>query len=68
MSNQEYDSLYDELSALENKTGVILAGSPTADVGYEAGGELPKVLALLVMTSPISPFPLVTAFSSLPSR
>ncbi len=42
MSNQEYDSLYDELSALENKTGVILAGSPTVNVGYEAVDELPK--------------------------
>ena len=29
MSNYEYDALYDELSALEKETGVILSGSPT---------------------------------------
>lgn len=42
MSNLEYDRLYDELAALEEKTGVILAGSPTVSVGYEAVDELPK--------------------------
>lgn len=42
MSNLEYDSLYDELVALEEKTGVTLAGSPTVSVGYEAVDELPK--------------------------
>lgn len=42
MSNFEYDKLYDELTALEEKTGVVLAGSPTASVGYEAVEELPK--------------------------
>ena len=42
MSNFEYDRLYDELDALEKKTGVTLAGSPTAHVGYEAVDELPK--------------------------
>lgn len=42
MSNFEYDKLYDELAALEEKTGVILAGSPTVSVGYEAVDELPK--------------------------
>ena len=29
MSNLEYDTLYDELQVLEEKTGVTLAGSPT---------------------------------------
>lgn len=43
MSNFEYDRLYDELSALEAETGVVLAGSPTVTVGYEALEELPKV-------------------------
>lgn len=42
MSNFEYDRLYDELTALEEKTGVIFANSPTIHVGYEAVDELPK--------------------------
>ena len=42
MSNFEYDRLYDELVELEQKTGVVLAGSPTVTVGYEALDELPK--------------------------
>ena len=28
LSNQEYDALYDELAALEKKTGTILRNSP----------------------------------------
>lgn len=42
MSNLEYDRLYDELVQLEKETGIILAGSPTQTVGYEAVEELPK--------------------------
>ncbi len=42
MSNFEYDRLYDELMGLEKRTGVIIANSPTAHVGYEAVDELPK--------------------------
>lgn len=42
MSNYEYDRLYDELEGLERETGIILAGSPTQHVGYEAVDELPK--------------------------
>lgn len=42
MSNAEYDELYDELLLLESKTGTILAGSPTVNVGYEAVDLLPK--------------------------
>ncbi|MBD5504721.1 MAG: NAD-dependent DNA ligase LigA [Lachnospiraceae bacterium] len=42
MSNFEYDRLYDELTRLEEITGVILADSPTVHVGYEAVEELPK--------------------------
>ncbi|MDR0221506.1 MAG: NAD-dependent DNA ligase LigA [Lachnospiraceae bacterium] len=42
MSNNEYDRLYDELEGLEKITGVILAGSPTQQVGYEAVAELAK--------------------------
>ena len=42
MSNYEYDRLYDELTALEEETGIILTNSPTVHVGYEAVDELPK--------------------------
>ena len=42
MSNLEYDKLYDELVALEKETGIILANSPTQNVGYEILSELPK--------------------------
>ena len=42
MSNLEYDRLYDELCQLEQETGVVLAGSPTVTVGYEALDSLPK--------------------------
>ncbi|MDE7017513.1 MAG: NAD-dependent DNA ligase LigA, partial [Lachnospiraceae bacterium] len=42
MSNFTYDQLYDELAALEEETGIVLANSPTAQVGYEAVEELPK--------------------------
>lgn len=42
MSNLEYDRLYDELVQLEAETGIVLAGSPTQTVGYEAVEELPK--------------------------
>lgn len=42
MSNLEYDRLYEELQDLETRTGVVLSGSPTVSVGYEAVDELPK--------------------------
>ena len=42
MPNVEYDALYDELSALEKETGIVLADSPTVSVGYEAVDQLPK--------------------------
>ncbi len=42
ISNYEYDRLYDELKALEDETGMVLAGSPTQHVGYEVISELPK--------------------------
>ena len=43
MSNQEYDALYDELAALEEKTGTILSNSPTQKVGYTVLSNLVKV-------------------------
>lgn len=42
MTNAEYDSLYEELEALEKNTGVVLAGSLTNRVGYEILESLPK--------------------------
>lgn len=51
MSNREYDSLYDELFALEKESGVVLAGSPTQRVGYEVLSELPKERHLSQMLS-----------------
>lgn len=42
MSNYEYDALYDELLALEEELGIVLAGSPTVNVGYEVLSDLPK--------------------------
>lgn len=42
MSNYEYDRLYDELQGLEQETGIVVAGSPTAFVGYEVLSDLPK--------------------------
>ena len=42
MSNVEYDALYDTLNALEKETGIVLADSPTVNVGYEAVEQLPK--------------------------
>ena len=42
MSNYEYDALYNELEELEKRTGTVLSGSPTLQVGYEAVDSLPK--------------------------
>ena len=42
MSNREYDALYDQLEKLEKETGIVLADSPTVNVGYEAVDALPK--------------------------
>ena len=43
ISDAQYDKLFDELSALEKETGIILASSPTQRVGHEVLSELPKV-------------------------
>lgn len=42
MTNLEYDRFYDELAALEKETGMVMANSPTINVGYEVVSELPK--------------------------
>ncbi len=43
MSDKQYDDLYDELAALEKKTGVVLSGSRTQSVGYEVSSALKKI-------------------------
>ncbi len=43
VSDFEYDKLYDELMKLEKDTGVILANSPTQNVGYTVLSNLTKV-------------------------
>lgn len=43
ISDFEYDKLFDELSALEQETGFVMAVSPTQTVGYEVKSELVKV-------------------------
>lgn len=43
MSDFEYDKLYDELVSLENETGIILANSPTQNVGHQVLSSLTKV-------------------------
>ncbi len=43
MSDFEFDTLYDELVALETETGVIYANSPTQKVGYSVVDHLVKV-------------------------
>lgn len=51
MSDREYDALYDELVNLETETGIVLAGSPTRQVGYEVVGALTKATHDIPMLS-----------------
>ena len=51
MSNYEYDKLYDELTALEEKTGMVMNHSPSIHVGYETISELPKESHIVPMLS-----------------
>ena len=43
MSDYQYDRLTDELAELEAQTGVVLAGSPSVNVGYAVMDALEKV-------------------------
>ena len=43
VSDAVYDRLFDELSALEQKTGIVLSNSPTQTVGYAPVSTLRKV-------------------------
>lgn len=42
MSNKEFDDLFDQLKQMEEETGIVLANSPTHNVGYEPVESLPK--------------------------
>lgn len=44
LSDAQYDALFDELTALEKETGMILPNSPTQRAGYEAKSALEKVV------------------------
>ncbi len=43
LSDFEYDKLYDELVNLEKNTGIVLANSPTQNVGYTVLSNLTKI-------------------------
>ena len=43
VSDAVYDRLFDELAALEQKTGIVLSNSPTQTVGYAPVSSLRKV-------------------------
>ena len=43
MSDYEWDKLYDELVTLEYVTGIVLANSPTHNVGFSVADELKEV-------------------------
>ena len=43
MSDYEWDKMYDELINLEEETGIVLANSPTHNVGYSVADELKEV-------------------------
>lgn len=42
VSDTVYDRLFDELAALEQKTGCVMSNSPTQTVGYSVVSSLPK--------------------------
>ena len=44
MSDYEWDKLYDELTTLEYTTEIVLADSPTHNVGYSVADELKEVV------------------------
>jgi len=43
VTNEKYDSMFNELENLENETGIVMTNSPTHTVGYEVNGKLEKV-------------------------
>ena len=51
VSDQQYDRLFDELTALEKKTGIVMSNSPTQTVGYPSVSELPKTTHTIPLLS-----------------
>lgn len=51
MTDAEWDRLFDKLKEMEEKTGIIMAGSPTQKVGYEVKSSLSKVRHTVPMLS-----------------
>lgn len=43
MPDYEWDKMYDELINIEEETGIVLANSPTHNVGYSVADELKEV-------------------------
>lgn len=43
MPDYEWDKMYDELINLEEETGIVLANSPTHNIGYSVADELKEV-------------------------
>lgn len=60
VADDVYDYMYDELLALEERTGVCMANSPTQTVGYPVVSALPKVAHDI----PLLPQPLTMSFWS----
>ena len=51
VSDAVYDRLFDELAALERKTGIVLSNSPTQTVGYAPVSALRKVTHTIPLLS-----------------
>jgi len=51
VSDAVYDRLFDELAALEQKTGIVLSNSPTQTVGYAPVSALRKVRHIIPLLS-----------------
>ena len=70
VSDAVYDRLFDELAALERKTGIVLSNSPTQTVGYTPVSALRKVrhtIPLLSMDKTIQTDDLVAMLTVAPA-
>lgn len=51
VSDEAYDRLFDELTQLEQETGIVMANSPTQTVGYPAVSRLEKTTHIIPLLS-----------------
>ena len=51
VSDEVYDRLFDELAALEQKAGIVMANSPTQTVGFTAVSSLEKTVHSIPLLS-----------------